>query len=156
MAVNGRAKGAGFELRVAKLFSEAMGVKLRRTPMSGGWSHDNPEVTGDLVCVEGNFPFCVECKCEEGWRLESLFAPKHTWFDNYWAQLKRECPADKIPLLVFSRARQPIFVAFYMSTGMWQGLSATGTIYLNSPDGPLVITLLEDLLYSIRNGLVTV
>lgn len=108
---NGRAKGAGFELRIAKAFSSALGVKLRRTPMSGGWSHDNPEVSGDLVCVEGEFKYCVECKCAEGWRLESLFTDSHVWFDGWWAQLMRECPADRIPLLVFSRARMPVFVA---------------------------------------------
>lgn len=109
--VNSRAKGAAFELTVAKMFSAALGIKLRRTPLSGGWSHDNRDVAGDLVSVEGAFPYCVECKCAEGWKLESLFTNSHKWFDDWWGQLIKECPLGKTPILVFSRSRQPIFAA---------------------------------------------
>lgn len=146
MPVNGKAKGANFELRVAKLFSDALKIKLRRTPMSGGWSHDNPEVTGDLVCVEGTFPYCVECKCAEVWNLATLFAGNHKWFDNWWAQLMRECPASKVPLLVFSRARQPIFVAMKGDSDLLSGLSVHAILYVNLPDTSVAIVLLDDLL----------
>lgn len=142
--VNGRSKGASFELTIAKVLSEAMGIKLRRTPMSGGWSHDNPEVSGDLVCIEGAFPYCVECKNEEGWHLETLFTDHHQWFDNWWRQLMRECPEGKTPILVFSRARQPVFAAVKYAS-YWQGLSAKAHIILNVPDCILIL-LLEDLL----------
>ena len=112
--VNSRAKGVAFELKVAKLFAAALGIKLRRTPLSGGWSHGNPETAGDLVCVEDgvDFPFCVECKCEENWRLESLFTDNHNWFDKYWAQLDSETTAGHVSILVFTRNRAQIFVAF--------------------------------------------
>lgn len=145
---NGRAKGANFELRVAKRFSAALAIKLRRTPMSGGWSHDNPDVAGDLVCIEGEFPYCVECKCAEGWKLESLFSGSHVWFDNWWAQLMRECPREQIPLLVFSRAHQPTFVATLPA--QTSGISVHAIMYLNLLDTSVAILLLEDFLAAIK------
>lgn len=141
---NGRAKGASFELRVAKAFSEALGVKLRRTPMSGGWSHENPDVAGDLVCVEGRFDYCVECKCAEGWRLESLYTSSHKWFDGWWKQLMDECPADRVPLLVFSRARMPTFVAMQYNTA--RGISVHAITHLNTEVGVITIVLMDDFL----------
>lgn len=104
-------KGSSFERQVAKILGDAYGVKLRRTPMSGGWAQGYDNAAGDLTCLEGEFPYCVECKKEEGWRLDSLFGDDHKWFDNWWDQLIHECPANKQPLLVFSRNRAPIFVA---------------------------------------------
>lgn len=144
--VDGRAKGASFERLVAKMFSEALGVKLRRTPLSGGWSHDNRDVAGDLVSVEGTFPYCVECKCAEGWKLESLFTDYHKWFDNWWAQLIRECPTDKIPILVFSRSRQPIFAAVWH----YYELSSTRIILRHNSD-QIYVMLLSDLLHTIKS-----
>jgi len=150
LGVNGKAKGAGFELLIAKTFSEALGVKLRRTPMSGGWSHGNVETAGDLVCVDKNitFPYCIECKCCEGWRMEALFTDKHAWFDNWWEQTMRECPAEKIPILVFSRARQPVFAATrpqddYQNNVGWPVLE-TGVNGMR-----VFVFLLEDLLHSL-------
>jgi hypothetical protein len=144
MAVNGKNKGASFERTVAKLFSDALGVKLRRTPMSGGWSHGNPETAGDLVSIEGEFPYCVECKCEEGWHLETLFTGNHKWFDNWWKQTIRECPDGKIPILVFNRARQPIFAAVLYSDD-WPGLCTSQMIIMHD-DVAINICLLNDLL----------
>lgn len=109
-------KGDGFERKIAKVFADALGLEIRRTPLSGGWARGNPNVYGDLVCVDPGpeaFPYCVECKNEEGWRLESLFTFNHAWFDRWWHQLQNERPGNKVPLLVFSRAYAPIFVSFY-------------------------------------------
>lgn len=114
---NSRKKGSSFELDVAKAFSETLGVELRRTPLSGGWSHSNPAVAGDLVCMnnEIHFPYCVECKNSEGWTLDSLFTDKHKWFDDWWAQAIGECPEDKVPLLIFTKNRSCALVAMYAS-----------------------------------------
>lgn len=144
MTINGKAKGTTFERTVAKLFSSALGVKLRRTPMSGGWSHDNPATAGDLVSIEGEFPYCVEAKCQEGWHFETLFTSNHKWFDNWWEQTIRECPASKIPILVFSRARQPIFSAVLYSDD-WPCLQGNQLIIFYKGT-PIVISLLSDLL----------
>lgn len=106
-------KGAAFERLIARKFSETFDTILKRTPLSGGWAKEYEGAAGDLVCVDEDFdfPFCVECKNEEGWRLESLFTDNHAWFDRWWAQLMRECPPTKVPILVFSRNRTPVFVA---------------------------------------------
>lgn len=111
MGKKSKNKGSGFERQVGKILSDAFGVELRRTPMSGGWATGYDNAAGDLTCLDGDFPYCVECKKSEGWRLDSLFTNDHQWFDDWWAQLIRECPSTKQPLLVFSRNRAPIFVA---------------------------------------------
>lgn len=111
--VNSRDKGIRFERKIAKAFSESLGLDIRRTPLSGGWAKGSAEVAGDLVCVDNpdDFPYHVECKCSEGWKLESLFTDQHKWFDDWWEQCVTECPEGKIPLLVFTRNYTPEFVA---------------------------------------------
>ena len=112
MGRKSRNKGAGFERHIAKLFSEALGLTFRRTPLSGGWAQAAEVAAGDIVCVDDSaFAFCIECKKAEGWRTHSLLTDNHKWFDNWWAQVVEECPSGKIPLLVFSRNYLPVFVA---------------------------------------------
>lgn len=106
--VNGRKKGAGQELKVAKLFTEWFGAETYRTPGSGGWAtrktNKNLNASGDLVCEDPTFPFCVEVKKVEGWDLTSLFDPKQkALFFKWWKQCVDETPEDKIPLLVFNK-----------------------------------------------------
>lgn len=113
MGRKSRNKGASFENKIARMIGSALGITLRRTPLSGGWATGNANVAGDIVCVDDtiNFPYCVECKKQEGWKLESLLLYDHAWFDAWWEQLMTECPNTKIPVLVFSRNYQPEFVA---------------------------------------------
>lgn len=108
--VNGRRKGANYELKIAKLFGEAFGMEFRRTPLSGGWAKGNPGVSGDLVCMDldpGAFPWHIECKRQEGWKLESIFTDKKEWLNTWWKQASDECPKGKRPVLVFGRNRVP-------------------------------------------------
>lgn len=115
MAKNSKSKGDRFERGIAKILADALGLELRRTPLSGGWAKGNPGVHGDVVCVDPGpeaMPYCIECKNVEDWRLESLFTPNHKWFDGWWAQLLDECPGDKMPVLVFTRAYAPTFASF--------------------------------------------
>ena len=113
MGHKSRNKGAAFENKIARMIGSALGVALRRTPLSGGWACGSANVAGDIVCVDDNinFPYCVECKKQEGWKLESLLTRNHAWFDVWWDQLIVECPNEKLPVLVFSRNYQPEFVA---------------------------------------------
>jgi len=136
-----RDKGAAFERRICKILGEAYGVELRRTPLSGGWAQHYDDVAGDVVAVKGEFPYCVECKNQEGWKLESLLTEKHAWFDAWWAQLIKACPADKEPLLVFSKNFTPIFVAM-RDSDITQSFYPDNT-YMYTHDN-LVIMLLED------------
>ena len=113
-AKGSRRKGQSFERQIASLLSKRFGVTLRRTPLSGGWS-DSAQVAGDIVCTHPGpdaFPFCVECKNSEYWKLENLFVDKRMWFNAWWNQLLNECPADKKPLLIFKRRRIPPLASY--------------------------------------------
>ena len=115
MGKKSRDKGSGFERLIASRLGDELGITLRRTPLSGGWALGNTEVSGDIVCTKPGpaaFPYCVECKNQEGWRLEALFTPQHKWFDAWWAQLLKACQSGRTPLLIFSRSYTPIFVSF--------------------------------------------
>lgn len=141
-----RNKGNSLELQVAKAFSEAFGMTIRRTPLSGGWSHENPEVSGDLVCTTpgANFPYCVECKNVEGWKLESLFSERHEWFDAWWRQTLTECH-DKMPILVFSKAFAPKLACVKASQLPDLPMSYHMILHLNQER--LIIMELSTLLY---------
>lgn len=141
-----RNKGVDLELKVAKAFSAAFGLKIRRTPLSGGWSHENPEVSGDLVCTTpgADFPYCVECKNVEGWKLESLFTDQHKWFDDWWLQTVQECHTSKMPVLVFSKAFAPILAA--VKADHWDESIYVNTMNVICRGYQIVIIPLSDLL----------
>ena len=98
MSVKSLNKGKRFERWVAGQLSEATGLDLRRTPLSGGWSSQAP---GDVVGAD--FPYCVECKHSEDVNLESLLFGQVGWLERYWNQLIGECPEGKVPVLVFKK-----------------------------------------------------
>lgn len=83
-----RNKGANAERELAKIIGERLGVKLHRTPLSGGmaWKGD----------VQGWDGFHIEAK-----RCERLSIP--AWV----AQAEADCPEGSIPLVVFRSSRQP-------------------------------------------------
>jgi len=111
MGKRSKEKGAAFERRICKILGDAYGIELRRTPLSGGWAQHYDDVAGDVVAVKGTFPYCVECKKEEGWKLESLLTDSHAWFDAWWMQTVNACPSGQVPLLIFSRNYMPVFAA---------------------------------------------
>jgi hypothetical protein len=67
-----RNKGASFERAISKRFSEWLGCKVRRTPMSGAYGSDW-HLGGDLM-FDIDVPWYVELKNREAWRLEQIFA----------------------------------------------------------------------------------
>ena len=73
--INGKAKGSGFELRVAKILSKWSGEEFNRVPQSGGlrWKSDN-NVTGDIVPpFDMKCPVSFECKkVEIDWDFNTL------------------------------------------------------------------------------------
>lgn len=114
MGKKSKRKGSTYELKIAKIMSEWSGMTLKRTPLSGGWARENPEVTGDLVCVEPGkfFPLHVECKNNESWNWERALHGQGPVFNAWWIQATEECPANKFPILVFSQAYKNDWVMF--------------------------------------------
>lgn len=109
--INGKQKGAKFERDIAKLLSEWWGEDFNRVPMSGGldWQKDN-RVTGDIVPPpDSDFPYTVECKKREGWDFEQVIKGTGEVAD-WWKQCTNDAKkVDKIPLLIFSKNRSPIY-----------------------------------------------
>jgi hypothetical protein len=108
--VNGRSKGSAFERRIAKLFTEKFGVEFKRTPMSGGWTPVG-DITPKDPTVAGCLPWVIECKCRQGWKLESVFtkAAEKSFLD-WFAQAERDVKKsgiDKKPMVVFSKNLYP-------------------------------------------------
>lgn len=117
MAVNGRTKGATAERKLAKLFSKWWGSDFARTPMSGGFAtakfREDWNAAGDLVTPDPTFPFCVESKKVEGWKLEQLLTSNKTIIHSWWKQTIDETPdmgvKSKMPLLVFTKNHSPLY-----------------------------------------------
>lgn len=98
MVINSKQKGNRYERKIARLLSEAFGIKIDRTPCSGAL-----RAKGDLCQVTlGDYSlpgilknFTIECKNQQ--KL------------NIWAALSQsEAEADcegRLPLLIFTRNR---------------------------------------------------
>lgn len=104
---NSRDKGGRGERAAAKEFSKWWGTDFVRTPSSGGFAtqkfRDDWNAAGDLVTPDPTFPFCVECKWVEDWTMDQLLANDGCLIYKWWTQAIGECPADKLPLLVFKK-----------------------------------------------------
>jgi hypothetical protein len=61
-------------------------------------------MTGDVSSHDEAFPFSVECKCQEKWRLEMIVEGRCAWFTKCWKQCVDDAiKGRKIPMLVFTR-----------------------------------------------------
>lgn len=112
-----RRKGAVNERVVAALLRAWWGRgEFLRTPSSGGWAgskqaREDLNAAGDIVTSERDFPFCVEVKSQEGWSfVQFMREPGTCLIRKWWEQTTSETPNGKIPLLMFTRIRQPWFV----------------------------------------------
>ena len=110
-----RLKGSTFERQIAKDISSWTGMHFTRTPMSGGWSK-----TGDVTPKKPEhmvkFPFNIECKNQNVFctniiikMVESGSMPKI--LKKWWKQCSDDAKKSKrIPILIMSNSRQPIWV----------------------------------------------
>jgi len=64
MAVKGKQKGNAFENKIAKILTEKLGREFIRSPSSGamGTISNRQALKGDIICLEYNFPYVIECK----------------------------------------------------------------------------------------------
>jgi len=137
--INSRTKGQSAERKLVKLFSTWWGSDFFRTPGSGAFATkgfagiDTSSMAGDLVTTDSTFPFCVESKKVEGWTLEQILTSNKTKIHAWWEQTVRECPPDKVPLLVFTKNHSPIYCMIsqshngghWLHGSRWQALVAT-------------------------------
>jgi len=106
-------KGSGFERKISKFLKEMWpDGEFERTPMSGGSQlRKGWKLAGDIVTTSLTFPFCVECKKQEKWRLEGLHL-RDNIINKWWHQALDESRlVGKKPLLIFSRNHSPIYAA---------------------------------------------
>jgi hypothetical protein len=115
--INSRVKGASFERKIAGYLSDWWGFQFRRVPLSGGY--DKRFVVGDLWIADGaasiedirGFPFSIEAKNREAWNWDCLFGYGNKGLVGYWKQAQDDARClDKIPLLIITRNRAPIYV----------------------------------------------
>lgn len=105
-------KGASYELKVAKMFTEWWGGKFSRVPASGGlhWGSDQ-RVAGDIVPPpEADFPFVTECKKRENWTFDHIvldIGQPREWWEQVVNDGRR---VDQVPMLIFSRNRAKDFI----------------------------------------------
>ena len=92
-----RNKGANYERTLAKKFEEALGVKLVRTPQSGGFAKQveaASDFRGDIIPVEAKtaFRLHIEAKSCKTWALPM-------WLN----QAESDCPKGRYPIVVFHK-----------------------------------------------------
>jgi hypothetical protein len=153
--INSRSKGARAERKLAKLFAVWWGADFARTPLSGGFStkqfREDWNAAGDLVTPDPSFPFCVESKHVEGWHIEQLLTAPRSDIYRWWFQTTQETPEGHLPLLVFTRNRQPYFFIMKRDHLVSSFTGLTIDVILNNKDS-CVIGLLSDLFLTERSA----
>jgi len=124
-----RAKGSGYELKIAKFMSTWWGGNFNRTPGSGGihWGTDQ-SIAGDIVPPKGMvFPFVIECKKHEGWTVDNILlntGKPREWFSQVVTDARR---VKRTPMLIFSRNRAKDFVMLPYTHWLYGYLNAQET-----------------------------
>lgn len=116
----GRAKGARFELDVAKAIREAFGTEkadVYRTPLSGGHYADRKHDPGDIQFapwLRAALRLCIECKNHKGASLDPLL--RDDFSRSYWEKWMRQASnasPSLIPCVVARVARVNIALLPY-------------------------------------------
>lgn len=96
-------KGANYERKISKIFSDFFGYSFIRTPLSGGFAKQetSQDFKGDITPADRNkpFPFLVECKNQERINIK-----------DWIKQAQEESAANKIPLVIFHMNRGEDYV----------------------------------------------
>lgn len=121
MGAGSKRKGAAFERKVAKLFEQETGIRLTRTPLSGGWG--KLQTKGDLIPTHPeedtifghSVDLFIECKKVEGWSAHNFFMPNNDDFlvEKWWEKAcEQAAEEDKRPVLVLGQNFMPILVRY--------------------------------------------
>lgn len=143
--VHSKRKGNRAELHVAKKLEEWWGTPFVRTPGSGGFATVNKSVdlnlVGDVVTDDPTFPFSVEVKNAENWKLSQLLTSDKAPLWEYWEQTVEQASREtRIPLLVFTKNYQPYWVMTLFLLGDFGSLSFV------APDRVVKLCLFDDFL----------
>ena len=86
-------KGSTYERKVAKIYKEALGVELVRTPLSGGFQKNikATNIKGDLSCLNDSIDFRLHTECKDQKAIKI-----RDWFN----QACDDCPEGHIPTVV--------------------------------------------------------
>jgi len=111
--IDSRAKGARFELEIAKKLSSITGLDFKRVPMSGGL-HESHQLKGDLYLVNSLNIYCIEVKHYANDQFTSkILTDKDPTIYEWWKQTKREAAQiSRKPLLIYKFDRSKVFCAF--------------------------------------------
>lgn len=98
-----RVKGASYERKIAKILEDRTGVKLERTPLSGGFakSSSSTALKGDINSIDPTIDLHlhIECKNQKKWALR-----------DWYKQALDDCPKGRKPIVVFHEDRGKDFV----------------------------------------------
>lgn len=116
-----RRKGSQFENKVAREIQKWWNTyvipldkpyEFKRTPSSGGSALKTGfDMAGDICTNAPDFPYHLELK-----NAPSMFTGLHNIFSDkskliqWFIQADKDCPKNKIPLLIFNRFDMPTFV----------------------------------------------
>lgn len=153
---NGKQKGNRAERALVKKFAKWWGSEFYRTPGSGsfatrGYTGD-VDMHGDIITPDKTFPFCVESKNCEGWHIEQLITSPKCDIWKWWQQTVSETPQNKIPLLVFTRNRQPDFFMMRENDIDRCDAQIQARLFVNYGNELLAIGLLSDLMEASSPG----
>lgn len=114
MPINSKAKGSGFELKIAKMLTKWSGSEFHRTPASGAlhWKNDKRVVSDIVPPQELDWPFSIECKkVEYSWDFSNIIKGTSTFWEH-WNQANDDANREEmIPMLVFSKNYRDTYVA---------------------------------------------
>lgn len=154
---NSRDKGARGEREIAPILSTWWGEEgaFGRTPGSGSFATRNKKYgdaadafKGDMFTPE-TCVLHVEVKYQEKWDLQSvLTGTGRALFDSWWKQATGDCPAGKIPVLLFRRNHHDWLACVTKDfADRMDALPPDGTGMFGAQiSGPRYICLLSDLL----------
>lgn len=155
---NSRAKGNGYELKIAKILCAAWGFKLVRTPNSGAFKKLAP---ADIIPEDRqlwlDFPYHLECKNRVGWRLEQLLSNDHCQVIDWYKEEEAKQVAEvgdkfyeKQMLLIFTKNHDANYVMYRNSSNVSRAkvsvVMPKHLVFFDENNIPYTIMLLSDFL----------
>lgn len=125
-------KGARFERKLVKLFSDYWGIDFGRSVDSGAYRGTNKEYVGlgDLQPpVNNDFPFIIEAKHHEDWSLDQVLFSKGKVKD-FWKQVVSDSRGaveiPKAPLLAFTKKYADDYIMIPYNEKVYDSISRQG------------------------------